>query len=75
MAASASAGTGYFSPTGEMTSTRSLHTATELASGSVLIAGGADASGALVSAELFRLSGSGSRLDEAVTVANPVVFA
>lgn len=54
MAATGSAETGYFSPTGAMTSARSLHTATELANGSVLVAGGYDTSQAtLASAEIY----------------------
>ena len=54
MAASPSVLTAYFSPTGQMTSARSLHTATRLANGSVLIAGGYDTTLAtLASAEIY----------------------
>lgn len=54
MAPAGSARKGYFTPTGEMTSARSLHTATELSNGSVLIAGGLDTTLAtLASAEIY----------------------
>ena len=54
MAASATTGKGYFTPTGVMSSARSLHTATELANGHVLIAGGYDTTLAtLASAEIY----------------------
>ena len=57
MAASATTGKGYFTPTGEMSSARSLHTATELPNGDVLIAGGYDTTLAtlatLASAEIY----------------------
>lgn len=54
MAKSPSMPTAIFSPTGQMTSARSLHTATKLSNGSVLIAGGYDSTTAtLSSAEIY----------------------
>jgi len=47
-----------FTAVGAMTTPRYRHTATPLSTGTVLIAGGADATGALASAELFNPTGS-----------------
>src|SRR5438128_489780 len=47
------AAAGTWSATGSMATVRDLHTATLLASGKVLVAGGDNSSGALASAELY----------------------
>jgi hypothetical protein len=44
---------GFFTPTGNMTEARALHTATLLLNGKVLITGGTPGTGALASAELY----------------------
>jgi hypothetical protein len=46
--------TGTFSPTGSMATGRQFHTATLLADGRVLVAGGADGSKDIASAELYQ---------------------
>src|SRR6202035_2907920 len=46
-------GSNTWTPTGSMTTARSGHTATLLANGEVLVAGGGNATGSLTSAELY----------------------